>query len=59
MSYPEIGRFMGKNHSSAVLAVQKLEKLVLEDKVCRWMSAAGPKEMPIRNMIELLTEQVG
>ncbi len=59
MSYPEIGRFMGKNHSSAVLAVQKLERLAKDNKPCRWMSAAGPKEMPIRSMLELLTEQVG
>jgi leader peptidase (prepilin peptidase)/N-methyltransferase len=26
MSYPEVGRFLGKNHSSIVLAVQQMEK---------------------------------
>ena len=59
MSYPEIGRFMGKNHSSVVLAVQKMEKL-LADKTrsCRWMTPAGPKTLPARRLMEVLSEQL-
>ena len=57
MSFPEIGQFLGKNHSSAVLAVQKLERWLQENAICRWSSPAGPKEMPIKGLLEMLTEQ--
>ncbi len=59
MSFPEIGRFMGKNHSSVVLAVQKIEKLLADkQQTCRWMTPAGPKTMPARELIEVLSEQL-
>ena len=58
MSYPEIGRFMGKNHSSAVLAVQRLEKLAVANAPCHWMSPAGPKSMPTPALLELLAAQI-
>ena len=58
MSFPEIGRFMGKNHSSAVLAVQRVKKLLAENADCRWMTPAGHKTMAARALVELLTEQV-
>ena len=59
MSYPEIGRFMGKNHSSAVLAVRRMEKLLSGGLEIAWTSAAGPKSMPADRLVELLTEQIG
>jgi len=59
MSYPEIGRFMGKNHSSVVLAVQRVEKmLAVSAKPCRWMTPAGPRTMPARQLMEVLGEQL-
>lgn len=58
MSYPEIGRFMGKNHSSVVLAVQKMEQAVAADAPVRWTGAAGKKSMPARQLVKLLTEQI-
>jgi chromosomal replication initiator protein len=57
MSYPEIGKFMGKNHSSAVLAVQRMEKLIADGGRLEWMTPAGPKSMPASKVLELLTEQ--
>lgn len=58
MSFPEIGRFMGKNHSSVVLAVQRMEKMLGENAPCRWLTPAGPKTMPPRALLNLLTEQL-
>jgi len=58
MSFPEIGRFMGKNHSSAVLAVQRVERQLDERATWRWMTPAGPRSMPAGGLLELLTEQI-
>ena len=57
MSFPEIGQFTGKNHSSVVLAVQRVEKMLADNAGCRWMTPAGPKTMPAKALLELLTEQ--
>ena len=59
MSYPEIARFMGKNHSSAVLAVQRLEKLLAEDGSVSWMTPTGPRSSGARKLLETLQEQLG
>jgi chromosomal replication initiator protein len=59
MSFPEIGRFMGKNHSSAVLAVQRMENLLARDEKILWTTPAGRKSMPATELIELLNEQIG
>ncbi len=58
MSYPEIGQFMGKNHSSVILAVQRLEKLLAEKGELCWTSPLGAKSMEAKKLIELLTEQI-
>jgi len=58
MSYPEIGRFTGKNHSSVVLAVQRMEKLLSQGGELKWMSPAGPKSMPAGRLVEMLSEQI-
>jgi chromosomal replication initiator protein len=57
MSYPEIGKFMGKNHSSAVLAVQRMEKLVAQGEELEWMTPAGMKSMSSAKIAETLAEQ--
>lgn len=59
MSFPEIGRFMGKNHSSVVLAVQRLENLLARGEEVVWTTPAGKKSMPAEKLIELLNEQIG
>ncbi len=59
MSFPEIAQFMGKNHSSVVLAVQRVEKMLTDDHhCCRWMTPAGPKSIPAKTLLETLTEQL-
>jgi len=58
MSFPEIGRFMGKNHSSAVLASQRVGRLLADKATCKWMTPAGVKTMPARALLDLLTEQI-
>ncbi len=58
MSYPEIGRFMGKNHSSAVLAVQRMERMLAEGKELTWLTPTGPKSMPAGKLVEMLAGQI-
>ncbi len=57
MSFPEIGRFMGKNHSSVVLAVQRMEKLLSDDGEITWNTPAGKRSMQAARIVALLTEQ--
>jgi chromosomal replication initiator protein len=57
MSYPEIGRFMGKNHSSIVLAVQQMEKCLHHEKELSWLTPAGMKSLPAAKVVKLLSEQ--
>lgn len=57
MSYPEIGRYMGKNHSSVVLAVKRMEKLLADEGELNWRSPAGKRTMLAAKLVELLSEQ--
>jgi chromosomal replication initiation ATPase DnaA len=58
MSFPEIGRFMGKNHSSVVLAVQRMEKLLADRKEVKWTTPAGKRTLDAAVLLELLEEQL-
>jgi chromosomal replication initiator protein len=57
MSYPEIGRFMGKNHSSIVLAVQQMEQCLRDNRELSWLTPAGTKSKNAADMVKLLAEQ--
>ena len=57
MSFPEIGRFMGKNHSSVVLAIQRMEKLLASKAELTWTTPTGPKSVAAEGLVTLLTEQ--
>jgi chromosomal replication initiator protein len=59
MSYPEIGRFMGKNHSSVVLGVQRLEKILAKKERLNWTTPMGAKSMPAAELLKLLDDQIG
>jgi len=59
MSYPEIARFMGKNHSSIVSAVKRIEKMLTGGEKLSWMTPAGPKSMSAGKVVELLSERIG
>ncbi len=58
MSFPEIGRFMGKNHSSVVLACQRMDKALEENADLDWTTPAGKRGMPARKLLEVLNEQL-
>ena len=58
MSYPEIGRAMGKNHSSIVLAVQRMEQLITQGGEVSWTSSAGQKSCQAKKLAEMLAEQI-
>jgi chromosomal replication initiator protein len=58
MSFPEIARFMGKNHSSAVLAVQRMEKLLAANGSCTWMTPAGQRSAKAKDLLKLVQEQL-
>lgn len=59
LSFPEIGRAMGKkNHSTVLMATQRTEKLLFDDAVVEWKSAAGRHEAPIRGVVEALEAEL-
>jgi chromosomal replication initiator protein len=58
MSFPEIGRAIGKNHSSVVLGVQRMEKLLEEDGLLEWLTPEGKRRMPIRQVLEGVGKQI-
>ncbi|MCL2700238.1 MAG: chromosomal replication initiator protein DnaA [Phycisphaerae bacterium] len=58
MSFPEIGKAMGKNHSSVVLAVQKMEAALAENADLDWLSPMGTKTMPASDVVQVLAEQL-
>jgi chromosomal replication initiator protein len=58
MSFPEIGRAIGKNHSSVVLGVQRMEKLLEGDGQIEWQTPEGKRRMQIRQVLELVGKQI-
>ena len=58
MSFPEIGRFMGKNHSSVVLAVQRMEKLLAGEGQLEWSGPMGDRSQPATKVVELLSAEL-
>ncbi len=48
---------MGKNHSSVIQAVQRMEALLEKEGHVQWMSPAGGKAMEARKLVQLLAEQ--
>jgi hypothetical protein len=58
MSYPEIGKFTGKNHSSVVLAVQRMEKCLAAGESLDWATPMGPKSMPAAEILEAINGQL-
>ena len=57
MSYPEIALAMGKNHSSAVLAVQRMQKVLDAEGELKWTGPMGGKSMLASRLLEMLSEQ--
>jgi chromosomal replication initiator protein len=59
MSFPEIGRAIGKNHSSVVLGAQKIQKALDAGKMLSWSTPAGKKSQSARDVVDLLCQQLG
>ncbi len=52
LSFPEIGRLMGrKQHSTALMAVRRIQTLVDQDGAVAWRTPAGVRDVPVRNLL--------
>ncbi len=55
LSYPEIGRLMGgKNHSTVLMAVQRVERLLERDARVSWKNSGGMHEARLLDLIDSL-----
>ena len=58
MSFPEIGRFMGKkNHSTVILASRRIAAQLKADAPVKWMTPRGEREQELRTLVSELEEQ--
>lgn len=59
MSFPEIGRAMGnKNHSTVLMATQRIEKLLREDATVAWKTAGARHEALLSGLLEGLEQEL-
>ncbi len=55
LSFPEIGRLLGgKNHSTVLMATQRIERQLGEGAISRWTGLTGPQSRPLREILEQL-----
>jgi len=60
LSFPEIGRLFGnKNHSTVLMANQRVEKWLADDATVRWRSLDGWHEAPVRGVLAGLQQESG
>ena len=59
MSFPEIGRALGgKNHSTVLMATQRIERQLRADRAALWKTADGAQQAPLRQLVEELTTSI-
>ncbi len=59
LSFPEIGRLMGsKQHSTAIMAVRRIQALVDRDGAVTWKTPAGVREAAVRTVLEQLEQRL-
>ena len=59
MSFPEIGRAMGnKNHSTVLMATQRIEKLLQQNATVNWRTANGTHEALLAGLLEGLEQEL-
>ena len=57
LSFPEIGRALGnKNHSTVLMATQRIDRILTADGTVRWKSDLGHHESPLRETLNGLEE---
>jgi len=55
LSFPEIGRALGhKNHSTVLMATQRIDRLLREDATVSWTAAGARHEALLRGLLETL-----
>lgn len=60
MSFPEIGRMMGgKNHSTVLMAVQRVEKALAAGASVSWKTSSGPSEAPLEAVLAEIERRLG
>jgi len=59
MSFPEIGRAMGnKNHSTVLMATQRIERLLQQSATVAWKTANGTHEALLGGLLEGLEQEL-
>ncbi len=59
MTYPQLGELFGnKTHSGAIAAVNRIEGLVSQDVVLRWVARKEPKEFRASEVLETLRQRI-
>lgn len=59
LSFPEIARLMGnKNHATVLLACRRIEETLNAQGSVRYLTAAGPREAKLADVIRSLEEQI-
>ncbi|MCC6360142.1 MAG: chromosomal replication initiator protein DnaA [Phycisphaerales bacterium] len=59
LSFPEIARSLGKkNHSTVLMATQRLERQLAMDAKVEWKSAAGAQTAPLKTLVESLEQEL-
>jgi chromosomal replication initiator protein len=60
LSFPEIGRALGnKNHSTVLMATQRMERILERDGTVTWRSLSGKHEDALRAILHALEEHLG
>jgi chromosomal replication initiator protein len=59
MSFPEIGRALGnKNHSTVLMAAQRIDQLLQQDATVTWKTPSGTHEALLRGLLEGLEQEL-
>jgi chromosomal replication initiator protein len=59
LSSTEVGRLMGKDHTTVLLACQKIAAKAARDEAVIWITPDGKQSAPIRNIVGELEGQLG
>lgn len=59
MSFPEIGRMMGKkNHTTVLMAKRRLEAILSSNGAVAWRTASGEQCLPLKELLDELERQI-
>jgi chromosomal replication initiator protein len=59
MSFPEIGRTLGKkNHSTVLMAVRRMEHILEQNGAVSWSASSGLREVPLQDVLQTLEHEI-